>query len=67
MTDPTGFEFRKSSYSGATGECIEVARNITGVVALRDSKNPAGPVLTVPAMAWSAFVAGIRRSAFPHT
>jgi hypothetical protein len=37
-------EFRKSSYSGGNGQCIEVA--VTPVViAVRDSKKPGGDVL----------------------
>ncbi|MZG00732.1 DUF397 domain-containing protein [Streptomyces sp. G9] len=26
---------------------------------MRDSKNPTGPALVVPAAAWSAFIAGV--------
>jgi hypothetical protein len=40
--------WRKSSYSGnGGGNCVEVARNIPHVVAVRDSKDPYGPVLTL--------------------
>ena len=35
-------EWRKSSYSGQSGNCVEVARNLPGLVAVRDSKNPTG-------------------------
>jgi Domain of unknown function (DUF397) len=35
-------EWRKSSYSGQSGNCVEVARNLPGLVAVRDSKGPAG-------------------------
>ncbi|MFE7581256.1 DUF397 domain-containing protein [Streptomyces gardneri] len=52
----------KSSYSnGEGGECVEVSYDFDGVVPVRDSKNPTGPALLVPAAAWSAFVAGIAR------
>ncbi|MCE7078889.1 DUF397 domain-containing protein [Streptomyces sp. ST2-7A] len=53
----------KSSYSGNGGNCIEAAANLVpsgGVVPVRDSKNPAGPVLNVPAAAFSMFVAGVK-------
>ncbi|GAA4001240.1 DUF397 domain-containing protein [Streptomyces marokkonensis] len=52
----------KSSYSGNTGgDRVEVADGRpAGAVPVRDSKNPAGPVLTVSAGAWSAFVDGLR-------
>ncbi|MFJ7066570.1 DUF397 domain-containing protein [Streptomyces sp. NPDC101115] len=48
--------WRKSSYSNNEGgACLEVADNLP-LVPVRDSKNPAGPVLLFPAAAWSAFV-----------
>jgi Domain of unknown function (DUF397) len=54
--------WRKSSYSGGNGgQCVEVARNLPGVVAVRDSKNPDGPSLTVTPGQWRAFVGGVRR------
>lgn len=50
--------WRKSSYSGGTehGNCVEVAIN-AGTVALRDSKNAAGPILRFGASDWRAFLA----------
>ncbi|MGY3681252.1 DUF397 domain-containing protein [Streptomyces sp. TE33382] len=57
----TEFRFAKSSYSSGNGECVEVARNIPRAVAVRDSKRPAGPVLTVTPAAWDAFTADVRR------
>ncbi|MFB7085779.1 DUF397 domain-containing protein [Streptomyces sp. NPDC056296] len=57
-----GAAWRTSSYSGSNGgECVEVAENCpTRSVPVRDSKNPAGPVVTVGAHAWQAFVNGLR-------
>ncbi|WLQ34855.1 DUF397 domain-containing protein [Streptomyces castrisilvae] len=49
------FEFVKSSYSSGNGECVEVARNVPGMVAVRDSKRTAGGVLVVAPTAWDAF------------
>ncbi|MBT2479596.1 DUF397 domain-containing protein [Streptomyces sp. ISL-94] len=51
------FEFVKSSYSGdqANSECVEVATNVPGTVAVRDSKRTAGPVIRVTDAAWEAF------------
>jgi uncharacterized protein DUF397 len=56
-----GAIWRKSSYSGTQGNCVEVATNLPGIVAIRDSKNPDGEVLTVSRTSWAAFVAGLRR------
>ncbi|WP_405752359.1 DUF397 domain-containing protein [Streptomyces sp. NBC_01020] len=53
----------KSSYSENGGQCIEVASNLIasrGVVPVRDSKNPRGPVLDIPAGAFASFVAGVK-------
>lgn len=51
------YEFVKSSYSGGNNgqECVEVARNVPGAVAVRDSKRAAGPVLVLKPTAWDAF------------
>ncbi|MFF6774575.1 DUF397 domain-containing protein [Streptomyces sp. NPDC012637] len=59
--DLPGARWRKSSYSGTNGgECVEVADGHPGAVPVRDSKNPAGPVLIVGAEAWQTFVDAVR-------
>lgn len=60
MSDLTHAIWRKSSRSTGTGQCVEVARNLSGVVAIRDSKNPSGPALIIDSNDWTAFVAGVR-------
>ena len=53
----------KSSYSNNGGACIEVAANLIvahGLVPVRDSKTPTGPVLGFPADAFTTFVAGVK-------
>ncbi|MGK5522833.1 DUF397 domain-containing protein [Micromonospora sp. URMC 107] len=55
-----GARWRKSSRSsGNGGDCVEVADNLPGVVAVRDSKDPAGPALSFPPAAWRAFVGSV--------
>ncbi|MDQ8704245.1 DUF397 domain-containing protein [Streptomyces sp. LHD-70] len=53
----TQFEFVKSTYSGGTGECLEVATNIPGTIAIRDSKAPDGHILRFSPSAWRSFAA----------
>lgn len=54
-----GAAWRKSTYSGGTGgECIEFAPH-QGAIALRDSKNPEGPTLTVSEGAFTRFVRAV--------
>jgi len=50
-----GAIWRKSTRSG-NGECVEVADNLPGVVGVRDSKDPTGPVLAFEPRTWRAFV-----------
>ncbi|WP_217142715.1 DUF397 domain-containing protein [Streptomyces sp. AC627_RSS907] len=57
-----GFVFVKSSYSSGSGECVEVARNIPRIVAVRDSKGPGGgPILRLAPQAWAAFTRALGR------
>ena len=54
--------WRKSSYSGGTGNCVEVASNLPGAVAVRDSQDPAGPALFLTPAAWRALTIDVRNS-----
>ena len=53
-------EWRKSSRSGQTGNCVEVAGNLPGIVAVRDSQDPDGPALTLTPAAWRALTRKVR-------
>ncbi|WP_424531787.1 DUF397 domain-containing protein [Sphaerisporangium viridialbum] len=56
-------QWRKSTFSADTGNCVEVASNLPGIFAVRDSKNPTGPALVVEPGAWLAFVRGVKAGA----
>ncbi|HUY50507.1 MAG TPA: DUF397 domain-containing protein [Streptosporangiaceae bacterium] len=58
--DLSGAAWAKSRYSNGQANCVEVARNLPGSVAVRDSKDPDGPALVFTPAAWSAFTAGIK-------
>lgn len=65
MEESVDLRWRKSSYSGnGGGNCVEVASNLPGIVAVRDSKNPHGPRLAFSEEAWSEFIEGIKQGEF---
>lgn len=50
-------QWRKSTYSSDQGgQCLEVAENPDTAVSIRDSKNPAGPILTLDPAVFTTFV-----------
>ena len=64
-TDLSRAVWRKSSYSGGNGgQCVEVATNLPGLVAIRDSKHPDGAKLIFTPDEWAAFVSGVRDGEF---
>ncbi|MBW8801568.1 MAG: DUF397 domain-containing protein [Streptomyces sp.] len=56
------FEFAKSSHSSGNGECVEVARNLPSVIAVRDSKTPHGPILQVVPDTWTSFIRSLHHA-----
>ncbi|WKK21650.1 DUF397 domain-containing protein [Streptomyces olivoreticuli] len=61
--DLSSAEWVKSSYSsGEGGMCVDWAPKVAaagGIVPIRDSKNPAGPTLSLPPRAWSSFITAL--------
>jgi Domain of unknown function (DUF397) len=64
--DPDGAALRwvKSSRSYANGNCVEVAEVPDSGVAVRDSKDPSGPVLRFTPGEWAAFLGGVHGGEF---
>ena len=59
--DLSAAAWRTSTRSGGNGgQCVEVARNLPGIVAVRDSKDPDGPALVFSRADWAAFLAALR-------
>jgi Domain of unknown function (DUF397) len=63
--DLSDLRWRKSSYSNAQAQCVEVAE-LAGAVAVRDSKDPAGPALMFTRAQWRAFTAGLKPAGSPR-
>ncbi|GAA5068552.1 hypothetical protein HNP84_008400 [Thermocatellispora tengchongensis] len=57
--------WRKSTASGGAGDCVEVAA--VTAIAVRDSKDPDGPVLLFTTGEWEAFLFGVRAGEFDLT
>jgi uncharacterized protein DUF397 len=56
--------WHKSTRSnGNGGACVEVADNLPGIIAVRDSKNPDGPALIVGRDEWASFIARLQATA----
>lgn len=64
MTDLTSAIWRKSTKSGTEGNCVEVAKNLPDIIAVRDSKNPDGPALIFTPSEWEAFIGGVKEDEF---
>jgi hypothetical protein len=51
--------WRKASYSGNSGNCVEVA-DAARVVLVRDTTNREGGMMSIPAGAWQAFTSKLK-------
>ena len=61
--DLHGLRWLRSSYSTGANNCVETARPrsgpLTGLLAVRDSKDPAGPALLFSPGSWAGFVSAL--------
>ncbi|MCX4760344.1 DUF397 domain-containing protein [Streptomyces sp. NBC_01275] len=61
LHDLPGVKWLRSSYSTGMNNCVETARPASGpwagLLAVRDSKDPAGPALLFSPESWSGFTA----------
>ncbi len=61
MTDLSRAIWRKATRSGGSnGGCVEVATNLPGITAIRDSKRPDGGALVISKTVFAAFLADIK-------
>ncbi len=62
VVDSSRAAWRKSSHSGANGNCVEVARQVPDGVAVRDSNDPDGPELAFSPQQWKAFTRAVKQT-----
>jgi len=65
MSERPMFEYTKAVLcrDNKVGNCPEVAVNVPGVVALRDSERP-GTVVTMSPQSWAVFVEAVKAGEF---
>lgn len=59
-----GVDWRRSRWSGAVGNCVEVATLASGEIAVRNSRFPSGPALIYTRAEMAAFLAGAKDGEF---
>jgi hypothetical protein len=64
VTDLSQAIWRKSSMSAYNGGCVEVAANLPGVTAVRDSKRPQGGAHVVDRAAFAKFLVDVQRGRY---
>jgi len=63
-TSLAGAQWRKSSHSGAVGNCVEVAALPGDGMAFRNSRDPGGPALIFTQAEFTAFLGGVKDGEF---
>ena len=64
MNDLSQAIWRKASLSALNGGCVEVAVNLPGVTAVRDSKRPEGGAIVVDRSAFARFLLDVQRGRY---
>jgi hypothetical protein len=64
MTDLSRAIWRKASLSSQNGGCVEVAANLPGVIAVRDSQRPAGGAHVVGRAEFSVLLADVKNGRY---
>ena len=67
MTDLSQAIWRKASRSSHNGGCVEIAANLEGVAAVRDSKRPEGGAHIVDRGAFAEFLADVKQGRYDLT
>jgi hypothetical protein len=62
--NPRHLNWHTSSYSGNSGNCVEVAELVDGTRYVRDTKNREGACLTAAAAQWASFLGGVKAGRF---
>ncbi|MFD8086325.1 DUF397 domain-containing protein [Kitasatospora sp. NPDC059722] len=62
--DLSSAQWRKSTFSGQGGDCVEVTSDFPGLLPVHDSKDPQGPALTFRTEAWRSFVSAVQAGEF---
>jgi hypothetical protein len=60
MIDLSQADWRKARRSSHNGGCVEIAVNLEGVTAVRDSKRPEGGAHVVGRAAFAVFLADVK-------
>lgn len=60
MTDLSQAIWRKAALSAQNGGCVEIAANLPGITAVRDSKRPEGGAHVVDRAAFAAFLEDVQ-------
>jgi hypothetical protein len=64
MTDLSQARWRKATRSQANGGCVEIAANLPGLVAIRDSKRPADGAHVIGRTTFGAFLADMKEGRY---